>query len=161
MVAPVVVEVAHEELLGFDRMHHTERHQAVRMSVGQVAKEDTVDNAEHRSRCPNAQHQRYEDGEGKDRVAGEAAQSVANILKNGFDVEAWPLLVRFFPVSLHSPECNGRLPTRFLRRHAGGDVRFSLLLEVKLQLVVYLMTRLGREQEAEARQPVLHHPCPP
>src|ERR1700733_4899891 len=131
------------------------------MGVGKAAKEDAVDNAEHRSRRPYAQHQRYEDGEGKDRVAGEAAQGVADILKNGFDVEAWPLLVRFFLGALYSPECDGRLPTRLLRRHSGGDVGFSLLLEMKLQLVVYLMTRLGREQEAEGRQPLLHHPCPP
>ena len=115
----------------------------VGMGVGKAAKQDAIDNAEHCSRRTNAQHQRDQNGEGKDRVAGEAAESVADILKDGFDIEAWPLLVRFFLGSLDSPECDGRLPTRLLRRHSGGDVRFSLLFEMKLQLLVYLMTRLG------------------
>jgi hypothetical protein len=79
----------------------------------------------------------------KSRVASEAAESVADILKNSFDVEAWPLLVRFFLGFLHSPKCDDRLPARLLRRHSGGDVRFGLLFEVKLQLLVYFTMRLG------------------
>ena len=70
-----------QELLGFDRMHHAERDQTVRMGVGKAAKEDAIDDAEHRCRRSNAQHQRHENGESKDRVAGEAAEGVADILK--------------------------------------------------------------------------------
>src|SRR5580658_9928806 len=113
------------------------------MGVGKAAKEDTIHNTEHRSRRANAQHQRYKDRDGKSRVASEAAESVADILKNSFDVEAWPLLVRFFLGSLHSPECDDRLPARLLRGHSGGDVRFGLLFEVELQLLVYFTMRLG------------------
>ncbi len=114
-----------------------------RMGIGEAAKEDAIDNAEYCRRRANAQHQRDKNRGRKERVAGEAAKSVADILKDGFDKKAWPLLVRLFFATLDSPKRNDRLPTRLFRRHAGSDVYLGLLFEVELRLIVYLMMRLG------------------
>ncbi len=73
----------------------------------------------------------------------EAAEGIADILKDGFDIEAWPLLVRFFLGTLDSPKRDDRLPPRLLRRHSGGDICLGLLFEVELQLLIYFMMRLG------------------
>ena len=124
-------------------MDHANRDQTVRMSVGKAAKEDAIDNAEHRGRRTNTQHQRHENRDRKDGVATEAAEGVADILKNGFDIETWPLLVRFFFGTLDSPKRDDRLPARLLRRHSSGDICPGLLFEVELRLLVYFMMRLG------------------
>ena len=124
-------------------MDHANRDQTVGVGVGKAAKEDAIDNAEHCGRRTNAQHQRYENRDRKDGVTAEAAEGVADILKNGFNIEAWPLLVRFFLGALDSPKRDDRLPPRLLRCHSGSNICFRLLFEVELRLLVYFMMRLG------------------
>jgi hypothetical protein len=84
MVAPVVVEVAHHEFLRLNGVHHADRDEPLRMGIREVAKEDPVDDAEDRCRRSDAQHQRNNQSECKNRIAADAADGVADILKKSF-----------------------------------------------------------------------------
>jgi hypothetical protein len=54
------------------------------MGIREVAKQDPIDDAEDRRRRSDAQHQRNNKRECKNRVAAEAADGVADILEKGF-----------------------------------------------------------------------------
>ena len=64
-------------------MLHTERDETIRMRVRKRTEEDAIDDAEDRGGCADAERERSNDGEGEERVAAEATQCVARILRDG------------------------------------------------------------------------------
>src|SRR6185312_6368571 len=63
-----------------------------------------------------------------------------------------------FPGLLHTAEVYEGLPSRFVGGHAGGDVGFNLLFEMKGELIVQ---RSLFTAETKPKQQFLEHPISP
>ena len=117
-------------------MYQTYRDETVGTCVRKWAKQDSVYDAKDCCGCSDTEHQGCDYGESEDRIAPEAAKTVADVLNKGLKEVAGALFVKLLPCFLDPSEVYARLPVRLLRCHPGGEVCLDLFLHVKFQLFI-------------------------
>ena len=159
IVSPLVKEAAQRELLPFERLHQPYRDNPVIMRIRQAAEENPVHHAEDRRGCADAQRQCGNHREGESRIAPEAAQRIAHVLRHRAQPPTGPLLIALLPRPLHAAKFDQRMPARLRRRHPRGYLRRNRLLHMKPEFFVQLALRPPQNQKLQPRPEFPHHAC--
>src|ERR1035441_5369034 len=97
--------------------------------------------------------------EGESRIAPEAAQRIAHVLRHRAQPPTGPLLIALLPRPLHAAKFDQRMPARLRRRHPRGYLRRNRLLHMKPEFFVQLALRPPQNQKLQPRPEFPHHAC--
>ena len=157
MVLPLIVGAAEGELVRLDGCDKADGDEARSVAVGERAEEDAIDDREDGGGGSDAEHQGEDDGRGKDRIAPQTAEGVAQVLEGSFEPVAGSLLSTLLAAFFQAAEGDGCLPSRLGWGEALGDLRFDLALEVVLQLFVDGAAVNAKKAKADAIQELTKH----
>ena len=119
------------------------------------AKQQTVDDAEHRRVRADAESERENDRDGEPRLCLEPARGVAKVLRENVDQREAARVARVVLDAIESAEAEPRAPFGLVARNAGRDVLLDFALDVKAQLIVQLALDGGPlEERAHAKAQV-------
>src|SRR5262249_38193337 len=131
-------------------------HKLLWFPVRQGAEQHRVNNTEDGGVGPNAQRQRQDRNQGKERVLDKQARAMATILPDRFEPSAAAHVVTLFFNPRQIAETSFSAPSRFIRRHAAPDVLLHAHVHVELQLVCDLpVDRFGAPQPPNPAEKVL------
>src|SRR5207253_2037903 len=135
-----------------------EYHEPLRLRIGQWFDYESVDIAEDRRICPDAEGEGERGDDGESRRLRQHPKPVANILQQRFDEGHAARIAMFLFELFHSAEFQTREALCFLRRQAGVDELRNLLREVKAQFVVEFGLHLfPAEEGTQSQQHVVQH----
>ena len=135
----------------------TQEQQILAARVGQRLQDDGVDDAEDGGVGANAERHRDDDGEGVAGLLAQAAQAVADVLREGFDQARQPGVADVVLDALDAAEELARGAAGGVRRRALPHVLGREHVEVELQLRIELaLHRAAAEDRADALQPGRH-----
>src|SRR5579863_8775482 len=85
MIAPVEKEHSHHEFLPLEGMYRSDGNQAIVMRIRKAAKENSINYAENRRRCPNSHGEGSNDGNRENRIAPEPSQRITKVLRRAVE----------------------------------------------------------------------------
>src|SRR5262249_10154105 len=131
-------------------------HKPLWFPIRQGAEQHCVNKTEDGSVGPNAERQRQDCYEGKERVLDKHPRAIAEVLPNCFKPPATAHVVTFFFNPCLIAEASFSIPPRFIRRHTPPDVLLYAHVDVELQLISdFLVDRLGAPQPLNPAEKVL------
>ena len=110
----------------------------VAVLVGQRPQQHAVDDAEDRRVGADAERHRHDDDESEARIAAEAAQAVADVLRGDFDEPRQPVVAHVVLDAVNRAEDPLRLAPGGVGRHAFREVLLDQHVDVVAQLCIEL-----------------------
>src|SRR5262249_7044453 len=109
--------------------------ESIRLSVWQRPQKQRIDDAENRRVRADAQRQRQDCNQGKERVIDKHPRAIAEDLPKCFKPPATAHIVTLFSKPRHIAESTLSSPLSFIGRHSSPDVLRYAHVDVELQLI--------------------------